>query len=480
MAENIVKESAYTKKIKSLIELIFTNSSLNDSIYEVAQSYFVTAKQDKDKKNYLEQNIVKAQQALKLDPKSDKLLKKLNSAEKGLSVLVKQESQNKQRRLSQVKKVCYDILNLCRGKDKQDTNNKYARILGTIQLMTPTMTIAALNQNKKSKHLYRAILSLILFEQLLADNLLSNKYVDSIRNKAKELDDVEFYQEHVQIPILLTALLLDVGNYHPDALAIFGDVNGKTDEFRTLENDERLALLKVNYYQSLNYLQHGLGKAQYIGNSKEERAEFEKVEADKMEFMLNLLKRSVDPKQGIGNVIKIPQIYISVVLSTRNNFTYRSLAKVFLLLHKGAEKGGHSQVVVNCLHKILGTFPQGFGITYIPKSTEGHDLDRFEYAIVNGLYPSSVDIPICRVVTKNLTFSSAGNDTKISPGNNLYFPKCRKKLEKVSSERLQEILQKLWSNFEHRQSEAEFVPDFWHPHEYFSYSKYQNLWNKNS
>jgi len=479
MVQNIVKESVYTKTIKTIIAAIFSNTPLKDSIYEVATSYFEYAQHNETQQSSLEEQIVQAKKKLSENVKSEKLIQSVKILENKLKNFNLKQREERTARLLPIKKVCEDILFLCKGKDINERNNKFARILGTIQLMAPASTKAANNQNKRSKHLYRAILSLLLFEQLMKDQLITNPYIQDVENKALDEADEEIYQNEVQIPILMTALLLDVGNHHPDAIKILKGVDGKLDEFRTLNNEERLTLLKINYRQTINYLSNGIGVATYIGNNKSERTLFDEHEHNKLSFILALLKRSVDPKKGIGNVIKIPQIYVSVVLSTRKNFEYKSLPRVFMLLNKGAEKGSYSQVVVNSLLKILGVFPPGFGITYIPQNMDGTDLDRFEYAIVNGIYPENPHSPILRIATKNLTFTSSGHDLVLKPENNLFYPGCRKKLEKVSSQRLNEILKKLWSNFENRTSEAEFVPSCWEPHEYFSYIKYQNLWNKN-
>jgi len=479
MVQNIVKESVYTKTIKTIIAAIFSNSSVKDSIYEVAATYFQYASHIEAEKIKLEEQITQTRLKLTENSKSDKLKQALKKLENTLKNFNLKQREERNTRLLPIKNVCEDILSLCKGRDSHDSNNKFSRILGTIQLMAPTGTKAANNQNKKSKHLYRAILSLLLFEQLMKEQLITNSYIQDVQNKALDEADDEIYQNEVQIPILMTALLLDVGNHHPDAIKILKGEDGKLDEFRTLNNEERLTLLKINYRQTINYLENGIGVATYIGNNKSERALFDEHEKNKLSFILALLKRSVDPKKGIGNVIKIPQIYVSVVLSTRKNFDYKSLPRVFMLLNKGAEKGSHSQVVVNSLLKILGIFPPGFGVTYIPQNMDGVDLERFEYAIVNGIYPENPHAPILRVATKNLTFTSSGHDLVLKPENNLFYPNCRKKLEKVSSERLNEILKKLWSNFENRTDEAQFVPSCWEPHEYFSYIKNQNLWNKN-
>ncbi len=183
------------------------------------------------------------------------------------------------------------------------------------------------------------------------------------------------------------------------------------------------------------------------------------------------------PEHGIGNLLKIPQIYTSVILSTKSNYAYEALPKVALVLEKGVEKGVYSKIAVDALLAITGVFPQGYGITYIPKDSDRQDLDRYEYAIVTGLYPKDVRQPVCRMVTRNLTYNVSAQGCVISMTNNLYYPLARKKLEKISEERLLEILSKLVSNFEERKN-MPLVPCCWHPDEYFSYVKNQNLWNK--
>ena len=190
-----------------------------------------------------------------------------------------------------------------------------------------------------------------------------------------------------------------------------------------------------------------------------------------------LLKNAVKPEHGIGNLLKIPQIYTSVVLSTKSSFAYDTLPKVALVLEKGVEKGVYSKVAVDALICITGVFPQGFGVTYIPKDSDRQDLDRYEYAIVTGLYPADIRQPICRMVTRNLTYNVSAQGCVISVENNLYYAPARKKLEKISEERLLEILSKLVSNFEERKN-MPLLPRCWHPDEYFSYVKNQNLWNK--
>ncbi len=153
------------------------------------------------------------------------------------------------------------------------------------------------------------------------------------------------------------------------------------------------------------------------------------------------------------------------------------LPKVYQVLKLNVERGHCLVKVVNCMYKITGMFPMGYGITYIPKDSSRQPLDRFEYAIVNHLYPQSPQQPECRVATRSLTFISRGQDIRIDKASNLYFPETAKKLSKMSKVRLNEILELLASNYKERQN-LDVLPRCWHAKEFFSIGKNQNLWNK--
>ena len=213
----------------------------------------------------------------------------------------------------------------------------------------------------------------------------------------------------------------------------------------------------------------------YIGNSKTDRDKFNKVEHKKLLFIKHLLKSAVNPKEGIGNLIKVPQIYSSIILSTKDSYNYKVLPRVYQALNQNAERGACSQVVVDALAKITGQFPQGYGVTYIPYDQEIDD--RYEYAVVCQLYPSNPEQPICRVATRNLAFMSHGQEIVIKSTCNLYFVETAKNFSTISKERLHEILELLASNY-HERKELDLLPRCWQPTEFFSMKANQKLWNK--
>jgi hypothetical protein len=483
MSSGTIGKSTYSKSVSVLISRIYDNTPIADSVYEQAAKYFQQTVEQQQEKVELEQQVFLFENRQQQVDKRDLALveRNLQQAKTEHSTFQQARDEEASIRMAALHKLCLDILELCQGESTEDTNLLSAKLLGTIQLLSPTQGRQVAASNQKSKHLYKAVLSLRLLDKLLADGELNNAYVQqrfkASKGKKALKDEYNPFRDDVQVPLLMAALLQDIGSCHPDAITILRGPDGSADEFRVLENEDRGALLQISYRESLKYVTSGLGLNRYTGNSREERDNFLKLEAERQNFLLMLLKNAIKPEHGIGNLLKIPQIYTSVVLSTKSSFVYETLPKVALVLEKGVEKGVYSKVAVDALIAITGVFPQGFGVTYIPKDSDRQDLDRYEYAIVTGLYPADIRQPVCRMVTRNLTYNVSAQGCIISVENNLYYPQARKKLEKISEERLLEILSKLVSNFEERKA-MPLLPKCWHPDEYFSYVKNQNMWNK--
>ncbi|SNY41009.1 hypothetical protein SAMN06297280_0253 [Arsukibacterium tuosuense] len=477
-----VGKSNFTKAVKALLNRIYDDTVVADSLFEQAALWFATYAEREQQRAEHEQQVFLFKNRQAQANKGDQALieRNLQQAQNAQEVFDKEQQQNKLSRYESLRLLCLDILMLSESDSFAETNIQTAKILGTIQLMSPTDGKNVAPSNQKSKHLYKALLSLRLLDRLLLDGNISHPFIvnryQASADTASE-DEYQPFRDDVQVPLLMAALLQDIGSCHPDAQRILKGPAGELDEFRVLENDERTELLKISYRESLNFVVQAVGIGAYQGNSKEQRDRYLQNEREKQAFLIFLLKNAIKPEHGVGNLLKIPQIYTSVVLSTKANYSYESLPKVGLVLEKGVEKGVYSPVAVAGLLKITGVFPQGFGVTYIPKDSDRQDLDRYEYAIVTGLYPEDPRMPVCRMVTRNLTYNVSAQGCVVSVDNNLYYPAARKKLERISEERLLEILSKLVSNFEERKSMA-LLPKCWHPDEYFSYTKNQNLWNK--
>ncbi|WP_348731010.1 hypothetical protein [Rheinheimera texasensis] len=480
MNQALYGANAATKIIKELLSKIYDNSSQRQSIYEQAAWYFQGHEQREI--NLLQQQKTELQRRLDDASKGarHKLELKLTEVSQQLKESLKQQQDNRIDRIRQLKGVARHIVELIQGDTKEESRQLAARALGTIQLLSPTYGKNIAVTNQRHKHLYKAILALLLLQQLLTDKQIKNRFVlakvaDSLNTAA---DTASAFLEEVQIPLVMACLIQDIGLQHPQVQSLLYGPEGDQDPYRLLPAEQRQQLLQISFEQSQLYLQEGLGLDQYIGNSRAERELFMMVEEDKQAFTLHLLRSAITPEDGIGNLLKIPQVYTSVVLPSKQNYSYDSLPKVGPLLKAGVEKGWYPAAVVQSLLTITGYFPQGYGITYIPKDSDKRDLDRYEYAIVNGLYPLEPEQPICRQVTRNLTFNTFGINVVVSAENNLYFPVAQQKLERISEERLREILSKLVSNFEERVN-TDLIPKCWNPDEFFSYLKHQNLWNRN-
>ena len=456
MATDSPHQTFFTRQVGRLLDRIYGRGAVKDSLLDRAISFF-------------EHNEFRASTE-SLTPDEARLHQlECNERQANLSV------------------ICLEIMELSEGETFAETNRKSAQLLGTIQLLTPTEGKKVAQNNERCKSLYKAILTLRLLDQLIIDgqivepsilkylaNTSSEQYLHFSRHDA---DACQRFTEQIKIPLIMAALLQDIGNYHPKAQKILIGSDGKLDPFRALEVAQRKELLQTNYQQTLQYLMEGLGTPAFIGNTKAEREKFYADEAEKQNFIRRLLKLSVNPKNSIGNVLKVPQIYTSIILSTKASYNYKLLPQVFQVVNKNAELGACSQKVVDTLYKITGMFPQGFGVVYIPLSDFGGQEDCYEYAVVNGLYPVNPKQPICRMVTRKLSFVGYGHDKVIAVDSNLYFAQTAKKLATLSKDRLNEILVLLSSN-SHERQQLDLLPRCWHAKEYFSIKNNQKLWNK--
>lgn len=453
MAISSSYQTYFTRQVQVLLAKIYGRSKLNDSVLERAISYF-EGQEFTDSDDH------------KSDEKST--LQSLEQTE----------------RTSHLLSICQEIIELTEGDDFEETNRKSAQVLGTIQLISPTEGSKVPANNEQCKSLYKAILCIRLLDRLLLDNDVSDNNIDRIFSEFPNTVYADFdltakqrFIEQVKILLLMAALLQDIGNFHPQAQPILLGADKKQDPHTTLDIEQRKKLLQLNYKYTLNYISEGLGVTRYTGNSKEDRNQFFIDEQAKRQFIQLLLKSSIKPKQGLGNLLKVPQIYTSIIFSTKASYNYKVLPKVFQVVNKNAELGACSQKVVDALYQITGMFPQGYGIIYMPEDEMGQQGDCYEYAIVNRLYPPVPEQPLCRIATRKLTFIGYGHNIEVKKKNNLYFPHMAKKVASLSKERLNEILELLSSNYQERQ-QLDLLPRCWHANEFFSVKENQKLWNK--
>lgn len=453
MAKALQHQTHYTRQTQILITKVYGRSKLNDSVLERAISYF-------------EHHEFVASDA-PISPDNE-ALHKLEQTE----------------RHTHLEAICDEIIELTEGDSFEESNRKSAQLLGTIQLISPTEGKKIADNNEQCKALYKAILSLRLLDRLLINNEVSDPYILQVLAEFEGQSFADFdanarhrFTELVKMPLVMAALLQDIGQNHAQAQTILRGADGNQEPHRILTVEERKKVLQINYKQTLSYISNGIGIPTYVGNSKAERDQFVVDEQLKHQFIKKLIKSSFKAKQGVGNLLKVPQIYVSIIFSTKDNYNYKLLPKVFQVLNKNAELGACSQKVVDALYQITGMFPQGYGIIYMPEDEMGQPGDCYEYAIVNRLYPENPEQPLCRIATRKLAFISYGHNIEIKKKNNLYFPYMAKKVARLSKERLNQILELLSSNYQERQ-ELDLLPRCWHANEFFSVKENQKLWSK--
>jgi len=489
MASKIYSDSIFTIQVKALLDKIYGRSIVKDSILDRAITFYSSQNESQVENEKLNEKLSKLKgKVASLNSKEQQAAQKnIISMEQRIQTFQQQLSNDKEGRQQHLQSVSLEIIELCEADSFSECNRKSAQMLGTLQLLSPTEGKKVALNNEITKPLYKAILCLRLLDRLCLDSTIAEPYISQYLQgitpenyqEFAEVDPEQYqlFISQVKMPLVMAALLQDIGHYHPDAQKIVKGASGELDPYRTLELDDRKALLQINYRETIRFLIEGIGKSSYVGNSRDERDIHNEFEGKKLIFIRSLLKSSISPKNGIGNILKVPQIYTSLIMSTKNTYNYKLLPKVYLVLKQNAERGGCSQSVVNALYKITGVYPQGYGITYIPKDSDGRPTDRYEYAIVNQLYPKKPDQPVCRAATKNLTFISHGQDFIVTLDSNLYLPETAKQLSRISKERLNEILELLSSNYQERKS-LDLVPRCWQTQDFFEIKNNQKLWNK--
>lgn len=469
-------DSIFTQQVKQLINMIYPKDSGFGSVFEDASHYFSLTPS-------LEQHIEELKAQLKRiegNKKKEVLAEQLAQQIRNSSEKLEEE---RLARLERLDAVSTKIIELCEGDNWQETQQLSAKLLGTIMLLTrgPEGNFARVHM--RFKPLYKAVLTLRLVDRLLEHDTIAHKYLSKYREAASRFRGNRYWRDKWKTelgrPLITAALLQDIGLQSPAAQTILKGENGDLDEFRLLEESQRKDLLKLNYHFTLRYLSDGLGQPNYVGNNKEERDRFNQTHKDANEFLLSLVKDAFVSKTGLGEIVKIPQIYVSIVLSTKSDYSRMSLPKGYMLIEQLAKKGGLNKQLAQDFVELVGYFPQGFGVTYIPVNEKGQEKDQYECAIVIGLNPANPAEPLCKVVTRNQKYITSGAQEVIPKGRNLYFPANRKKLMRVGQERLGEIMSQLSSNFT-PDAIDDLVPSFWEPYDFFGFKKHQNLWAKNS
>ena len=368
------------------------------------------------------------------------------------------------------------ILLLTEGQNNTETLTRSARILGTLQLTVPDSKRRWREVQFGYKALYRVTLSLRLLQHMLTQQLLNDAWIVQHYSQRNEKDMQCPFRLNVQLPLVMAVLLLDVGMLHPKALAVLAGNSDNLNPQRALQPEERQQLLQLSTAARQNFFAMALAVVRFRSNNKQEQQQDIAQQQQRLDFTERLLAAAEDPNSAIGSLLKVPQVYSSIVLPGRQRFAYEALPKATLLLKDAVKRGELNALYTGHLLKITGVFPQGFGVVFTPVQNDLSVQEKYELAIVNQLYPAKAEEPLCRVVSRNLQYRRGGHNSCISVENNLYFKPARDRLAIMPQQRLQEILANLSADFEPGQLRR-FIPRCWHPEPFFSQSEHQNLWN---
>lgn len=477
-------ENRYAKQLRRLIGNLLTGSRSEPSVALQASQFFREEEQQQATLEHLQLQVNELEQQATRARKNDQAFQQeLQLARQRLSDQQNQLQRAQQRRYGQLQLICEQLLELTEGNTNAETILRSSRMLGTIQLLAPSEGDAAYLLQQKYKPFYKAVLSLRLLDHLLHRQLITNSYILRKYQQQQELLQIDAksayqpFRDDVQIPLLMAVLLQDVGHYHPQALLMLQTDGQHPNYRRQFSPPQRDAFVELTQQASLRFLLKGIGSPQYRGNSRSDRDAFLQREQEKLAFTATLLRASQTPGNGVGNLLRLPQVYASAVLPGRARYVYEALPKVALILKNGARQGHYDERMVDQLLTITGVFPQGYGIVYLPLDSAGEPAERYEFAIVNSLYPPSPETPLCRSVTRAMRYRTSGPNLTVSIAQNLYFKPARQQLNQIPIPRLQQILSKLSADFEPAQL-RKFLPRCWHPDQFFAEPKHQNLWNK--
>ncbi|MDX5405988.1 MAG: hypothetical protein LPK11_02945 [Chromatiaceae bacterium] len=368
------------------------------------------------------------------------------------------------------------MLGLIEGSTAADTLVRSARLLGCLQLTAPVSPRRWRELQFGYKLLYRATLSLRLLDHALAHKLITEPALLLHFDQRQPQNPDCSYRLQVQMPLLVALMLLDAGQLDGKAQRLLTGYSGELDSSRALSVEERAEYLQLIQAGSQRLAEQALVVLPYRGNDKQQRQQHQHSEQQKLALVRLLLEQQQQPLSLLGNLLKIPQVYSSMVLPGRQRYVYEALPKASLLLKDSARRDQLHSTLVEHFLQITGIFPQGFGIAFTPQQHDGSQQERYELAIVNQLYPPNIAEPLCRVVSRNLQYRRGGQNIRISIAHNLYFKPARQRLATIPKQRLQDILTQLSADWQPGQIRS-FIPRCWHPEQFFQQAEHQNLWN---
>lgn len=478
----VLNDSEYTTAVRSLIDEIQQSSAQRDSLFELAKLYFTSADSNMRVLRACQDNLKSTEAYLSSAPsaKHSDIQRLINKLRKELKAEQQRQFFERQKRYKIVARICIKVLKLAEGKNQQQTNTKSAKLLATLFMLSSTDAKNRKHMHQLYKPLYKAVLALRLLDKMLSKNILTNSYIVARYKPQTRFSQVDGsytqFQLEVSIPVIISAITQEIGMQHAEIQRLLKGADGSLDEFRVLDKGTRVPLLMMNHEQTQDFIENAIGTIEYDGNDPEKKIYFDKRQTNRMKFILGLLNDAIKPTQGsIGNIIKLPQIYASFILSTKANYHFQDLPKVIAILNNAASKRSICANATDCFIQLVGHFPLGFGVIYVPDHHPEEQLQDYYYAIVTKLNPKQADSPICRKITAQGEISAETKDFNLKPENNLFYLSVQKNLDNLTEQQLADLRKAHMRDLNDTKI-PELVAGFWNPHRYFSIQKHQNLW----
>lgn len=461
------KQSMFVRNLEQLLAFLY---SPNQPCYYSWVQQFFTQYQEQ------QQRLATAELSWQQAQHSGGAPEKLQLARKTFTDLQYADEKLRIQRWSSLRQAAEALLQLSEGTQATETLTLSARLLGGLLITSSSKRRKTLLIEFAYKPCYRALLTLRLLEDLLKTKVLIEPQWQ-LWYEQRDLAHPEHcpYRQQLQIPLVMSCLIQHSGQLAPDAQHILNQQYDDSDNTtRALNHEERSRFLALCQQGSLSLLQTGLGDLPYRGNNREQREQHQHLQQQLMAQLQRFL--SAKPETPLGSLFKVPQAYASIVLPGRNRYNYDALPKAALLLREAVQRGEYNGVLVDRLFRMLGLFPQGYGVVYTPLGDDGKPQLRYEFAVVNSLYPEKPEHPGCRVVSRNQQYRNTGYNINLSTDLNLYFKPARDRLKTLPEKRLRELLNVLYQDGEALYAKR-LLPHCWQPDNFFSVAENQNLWH---
>lgn len=280
--------------------------------------------------------------------------------------------------------------------------------------------------NEKNKPIYIAALALKLLERLNDEKQLSEPQVvdyvpekvpseDNPKEDVYEPEKLEVYKSEVLRPIVFAALIHQLGSYSLNAEEIY-----RGNRYRLLDEEERKKLIDIIYKSSRDYLKYGLGEPDKNLFNETRPEDYQRAVA-RYDLVDSILTNYVKSQHALGNILRIPMIYASFLMSTKSRHNYSLVYKAYDIMKSGIEKGVIYPPYTKTFMKMVGKFPMGTGIYFISKETNAP-----EKGVVIGLNPAKPDSALVKQTTKRQVKYEDHSQTEVTYAYNLFNEEARK------------------------------------------------------